>query len=97
MDTNRWLGLRHLVAREAGAAGYRLGVARGGERLGVNQIGQVVDLYPTFVQTAAQSKPPNGRGQRPGPMDLSELRDWFTTRVLAAAPESIDHFGSPTR
>ena len=31
MDTNRWLGQRHPVAREAGAAGYLLGVARGGE------------------------------------------------------------------
>ena len=53
MDTNRRLGLRHLVAREAGAAGYLLGVARGGERLGVSQIAQVVDWYATFVQTAA--------------------------------------------
>ena len=53
MDANRWLGLRHLVVREAGAAGYLLGVARGGERLVGDQIGQVVDWYPAFVQTAA--------------------------------------------
>ena len=51
------MGHRHLVAREAGAAGYLLGVARGGERLGVNQIGHVTDWHPTIVQTAASLKP----------------------------------------
>ena len=57
METNRWLGLRHQVACEAGAAGYLLGVARGGEELKRLLIGQVVDLYPAFVQTAAWWKP----------------------------------------
>ena len=53
MDTSWWLGQRHQVAREAGAAGVLLGVARGGEGICVNQIGQVLDLYPAIVQTAA--------------------------------------------
>ena len=53
MDTNRRLGRRHYVAREASAAGYLLVVARGGERLGVDSGGQVSDVYPTIVQTAA--------------------------------------------
>ena len=53
MDTNRRLGLRHQVAREAGTAGYLLGVARGGEKLVGARIGQVTDWHPAFVQTAA--------------------------------------------
>ena len=51
MDTNRRLGLRHQVAREAATAGHLLGVARGGERLVLHQIGQVSDWYPTFARS----------------------------------------------
>ena len=39
IDTNWWLGQRHQVAREAGAAGSLLVVARGGEKLEASQIG----------------------------------------------------------
>ena len=46
MDTNRWLGHRHYVAREAATAGHLLDAARGRNPLSVRLIGQVVRRVP---------------------------------------------------